>query len=85
MPLDELLILVGVLGVGGWLLNPIAKAFAERLRGGRTADAELQALREDVVGELQQVRRELADLGERVDFAERMLAQRSGPEALPRG
>jgi len=75
--------MLGVFGVGGWLLNPIVKALAERLRGGRATDAELQGLRDDLAGELQQVRREVAELGERIDFAERLLAQRGGTEALP--
>lgn len=83
MPLEELLIILITFGVGGWLLNPIVRALADRLRGGRATDAQLQAWRDDLVGELHQVRRELDELGERVDFAERLLAQRGAAEALP--
>lgn len=83
MPLEELLIILATFCVGGWLLNLIVRALADRLRGGRANDAQLQAWRDDLVGELHQVRRELAELGERVDFAERLLAQRGAAEALP--
>jgi len=62
------------------LLLPLVRALAERIRP-RALDAgtheELQQLREDVLGELQQARREISDLGERVDFTERLLAKKS--------
>jgi len=38
---------------------------------------ELQLLREDLVNEMQQTRREIGDLGERVDFTERLLAKKT--------
>jgi hypothetical protein len=38
---------------------------------------ELQALREDLLGELQQTRREIGDLNERIDFTERLLVKKS--------
>jgi hypothetical protein len=63
------------MGVCGWLLNPIARGLGERLRGHRAVDADLQAFRDDVVQELQQTRREVAELSERLDFAERLLAK----------
>jgi hypothetical protein len=37
---------------------------------------ELQLLREDLLTEIQQARREIGDLGERVDFTERLLANK---------
>lgn len=83
MPLEELLIILMTFGVGSWLLNPIVKALAERLRGGHAPEAQLQAWRDEVVGELRDVRRELAEVSERVDFAERLLAQRGAADALP--
>jgi len=64
----------------GVLAYPLVRAVAERIRP-RGIEAgvreELQALREDVLVELQQARREIADLGERVDFQERLLAKRT--------
>jgi hypothetical protein len=59
---------------------PLVRALADRLRP-RELDPgvreELQALREDLLGEMQQTRRELADLGERMDFAERLLVKKT--------
>ena len=62
------------------LLLPLVRALAERIRP-RAVDAgsreELQQLREDVLEELQHARQEISDLGERVDFTERLLAKKS--------
>ena len=62
------------------LLFPLARALAERIRP-RGVDAgvreQLQMLREDLLAEIQQARREIGDLGERIDFTERLLAKRS--------
>ena len=75
-------------GAGTWLLRPVVLAIAERLRAGRAPDGDahrqMEALREDLLAELQQTRREMADLGERVDFAERMLARERETPRLPR-
>ncbi len=83
MPLEELLIILMTFGVGSWLLNPIVKALAERLRGGHATEAQLQSWRDDIVAELRDVRREIGEVSERVDFAERLLAQRGAVDALP--
>ncbi len=62
------------------LLYPLVRALAERIRS-KNVDAgvreELQVLREDLLAEIQQARHEIGDLGERVDFAERLLAKKS--------
>ena len=61
-------------------LFPLVRALAERIRS-KNVDAgvreELQVLREDLLAEIQQARREIGDLGERVDFTERLLAKKS--------
>jgi hypothetical protein len=61
------------------LLFPLARALAERIRP-RAMDPgireELQMLREDILAELQQARREIGDLGERIDFTERLIAKK---------
>jgi hypothetical protein len=69
------------------VLRPIAGAIARRL-GGETRRApaadELAALRVELGDGLEQVRREVADLAERVDFTERLLAkQREGERLAP--
>jgi hypothetical protein len=62
------------------LLFPLVRAFADRIRN-KSVDSgvreELQILREDVLAELQQARREISDLGERIDFQERLLAKKT--------
>ena len=63
------------------LLFPLVRALAERIRP-RPVDAagmkeELQMLREDLLAEIQQARREIGDLGERIDFTERLLAKKT--------
>jgi len=62
------------------LLFPLVRAFADRIRN-KSVDSgvreELQILREDVLAELQQARREIGDLGERIDFQERLLAKKT--------
>ena len=62
------------------LLYPLVRALAERIRGKNIDPGvreELQLLREDLLAEIQQARREIGDLGERVDFTERLLAKKS--------
>jgi hypothetical protein len=89
MQAPEFFLILTVLAGGTWLLRPVVLAIAERLRGTRGADADTQhqieILREDLLTELQVTRREMADLGERLDFAERLLAQHRAAQGLPPG
>lgn len=79
MPLDRLLVIILVFGGGLLLLRPLVQAFAERVR--RDAPA---GVGEDILEELHAMRQEMADLAERVDFAERLLAkQREGARLGP--
>ena len=57
----------------------IGRAWAERIRGAHrvAGDEGVKALREDMQGEVQQLRHEVGELAERVDFAERLLAKQS--------
>lgn len=57
--------------------SPIGRAIARRLSGGKDEAAESQALAEvDALREeLQALRGEVGDVQERLDFAERLLAQ----------
>jgi hypothetical protein len=69
----------------------VGRAWAERIRGAHRVEGgeAVKALREDMQVELQQVRHELGELAERVDFTERLLskqreAARLGPpQCLP--
>ena len=59
------------------LRGPLGQALGDQLRGGPSQSAEgpLLAQLEEVAGELQAVRDELAQLNERMDFTERLLTQ----------
>jgi len=73
------------IGAATWLLTPIVRGLGERLRGGR-GGADLEALRQEMDALrdiLQHTRGDVADLQERVDFTERLLAQ-ARRDALPR-
>jgi hypothetical protein len=76
----EVLSLMAVVAGFVIILYPLARAIGERIRS-RPVDGgmreELQALREDLLGELQQTRREIGDLNERIDFTERLLVKKS--------
>jgi len=80
--MPEEIVFLAVLSIIGSavLLFPLVRALAERIRP-RAVDAgvreELQMLREDLLAEIQQARREIGDLGERIDFTERLLAKKS--------
>src|SRR6266516_1793742 len=89
--------ITGVLAVvflfgGGTLfllsISPIGEAVAERIRGkGQQTNAgelrtELVEHRESLEQELEAVRREMAELAERVDFTERLLAKQREAERL---
>jgi hypothetical protein len=69
------------------LAYPLVRAISERIRPRVDAGVkdELMGLREDLLTELRETRRELAELGERVDFAERLLAKQRDPDRLARG
>lgn len=66
------------IGAATRLLAPIARGLGERLKRGGGAGPEVEALRHELDGmreSLQQACGDVADLQERVDFAERLLAQ----------
>jgi hypothetical protein len=67
-----------------FLLRPLVRAWARRLEvgAGSTDTGELAELRERVA-ELDGMQVHLQELEERVDFAERMLAQRNHVPELP--
>jgi hypothetical protein len=81
-PEGAVVIGLAIIVVGGVLLLPLVRSLAERIRGGGRSQGalneELQGLRDDVMQELQQVRHDVSELGERVEFTERLLAKRSG-------
>ncbi len=83
-----LALMIPIVAVGGffvWMLSlsPIGKAYAEKLRG-HTARSAGTGDNEQVLEELEQLRHEVAELSERMDFAERLLAKgREQRQGLP--
>lgn len=61
------------------LRGPVGRALADRIAGGSARDPDT----ERTVAELEEVRRRLGEVEERLDFAERMLARRGDEARLP--
>jgi Tfp pilus assembly protein PilO len=69
------------------VLWPLARALARRLEGRGGQDAALRAEVEQLhqrLGEVDQLQVRIAELEERLDFTERMLAQSREPDRLQR-
>jgi len=66
--------------------SPIGRALAERIRGraaaGDDRHAELAEYRDAMAGDLEGLRQQMAELAERVDFAERLLAKQRDAERM---
>jgi len=92
---EDILVILFLFGGGAIVavgFSPLGRALADRIRGrpltpdSEELRAELAEARQVHAEELQQVRQEVADLAERLDFAERMLAQqREAPRVGPGG
>jgi hypothetical protein len=80
--MEDILALIFIFGGGTAVLlsfSPVGRAFAARIRKDvppAEPDPELRT-------EVDLLRQDVAELQERVDFAERMLAQRPDPARLP--
>ena len=95
MDIEGVLAIIFLFGGGalvGLGFSPVGRAVADRIRG-KHALPDIEDLRAEVAEardahgtELEQVRQEVAELAERLDFAERMLAQqRESPRVGPGG
>jgi len=86
---DILALFIPIVAVGGffaWMiaLSPVGKAYAERLRNGPARPGASEDHTE-LVESVEQLRREVAELAERVDFTERLLGQnQTGQLGKPR-
>lgn len=61
------------------VLRPVAAAVAKRISGEHRRPGLEPDERDQILGELQEIRQEVAELAERMDFAERLLSKpRSG-------
>ena len=82
-------VFIPIVSVGGffaWMiaLSPMGKAYAERMRAQTKRDGEAGDT-EELRSTVEDLRREVAELAERVDFTERLLAKQQTPEKLPPG
>jgi hypothetical protein len=71
--MEDILAIIFLFGGGtmaALAFSPVGKAIAERIRGGRADGVD-----PEVLSELDQLRHDVVELQERVDFAERLLAQ----------
>lgn len=87
---DAIFALIPIVAVGGfftWMiaLSPVGKAYAERLRAGAQAARHDGAGGDEVLAAVEDLRREVAELAERVDFTERMLGQQRAADKLGPG
>lgn len=79
MPPEIVFLTVVIFGGAVWLLRPLVTALSERARPHTLPAA--QGVSEEVLQELQAMRQDIAELSERMDFAERLLAkQREAPK-----
>jgi len=81
--LTMLALVSGVLLLGV-IMGPIGRAIGRRVEGRSLTEADLHAIRDDVqagTAEVADLRREVVELQERVDFAERVLAAPRDPSA----
>ena len=82
-----LALMIPIVAVGGffvWMLSlsPVGKAYAEKLRGQTRSPGTGD--NEQLLEELEQLRHEVAELSERMYFAERLLAKgREQRQGLP--
>lgn len=85
MDIEGMLAIILIFG-GGTLIavsfSPIGRAIAERIRGVQPIESGTDPV---VYEELERMRGEMAELQERVDFTERLLARSRDAEQLPGG
>lgn len=77
---------IPIVGIVAWsavkILGPVVQALSRRLSGG--GDGHLESRVESLAAELDQLKAQLAETHERLDFTERLLAQARTPGQLPR-
>jgi ubiquinone biosynthesis protein UbiJ len=73
-------IVFAMLGTGAVLLRPLVAAIADRIRHSRTELPPAESA--ELVDEVRAMRQELAELAERVDFTERLLAKNADPARI---
>ena len=90
MDVESILAIVFIFGGGSMFLlaiSPVGRAIAARIQGGgRVSDDQVERLeagQQAVLDEMEALRHDVVEMQERLDFAERMLAQQREKGALP--
>ena len=81
------LVIIATTTLAVFLLKPLVQTLARRIEGKGVDSglrAEVDALHERLA-EVEPLQRRVLDLEERLEFAERMLAQRRDPDLIGRG
>src|SRR5712691_9108182 len=88
--MEDILAILFIFGGGTMValaMSPIGRAVAARIQGGagRSGDevSRLQESHQAVLAELDAVRQDVAELQERLDFTERLLARHREEQRLP--
>jgi hypothetical protein len=91
LDVEGILAIVFIFGGGTLFLlaiSPVGRAIAARIQGGaaKASDEQVERLeagQQAVLDELETLRHDVVEMQERLDFAERMLAQQRERGALP--
>jgi len=73
----EVFALIAVVGGFVFVLRPVVSAISKRIAGEHRKPGMDLTERDEILDELRQVREEVAELAERMDFAERLLSKQS--------
>jgi uncharacterized caspase-like protein len=81
-------VFIPIIAVGGFFawaisLSPLGRALADRLRHGAVPPSKEGREQQELIAAVDELRREVAELAERVDFTERLLTKVRGQEQLP--
>jgi hypothetical protein len=81
--MEDILAIVFLFGGGTFAAlaySPVGRAWADRIRGRLPVDPEAESRHAEVIDAVDALRREVAELAERVDYAERLLTRGRGPD-----
>jgi hypothetical protein len=86
MPPGDLEVLIPIVAFGGffaWMIaRSVSKAYVAKLQAQLQAVPRADPKQEELVAAVDELRREVAELAERVDFTERLLARPRADEGL---
>ncbi len=88
MGADTLAVMIPIVAIGGFfalmIVRTFTKAYTAKLQVGSQAGPALETRQEELAAALEELRRDVAELAERVDFTERLLAKtREGERLAP--